>query len=256
MPVMYPDDRNSIQREDLLAWGTVRAALALAFVGGLLTFISIFVIVAVTVSTGGQLQGRQALTAFVQMGCGLGLITGFVLAVAGACMMCAAPPEAGVKGWGIGTCVFVAIGLVLVSVLVIAKVNAEGPRLGPDFFAGGNPGRAANAPFGQQEAIVLGYASQGAYLLGVGCFLLCLRAIAQHFGRPGLAIGVVAYLLVYFLYAIGLNVLTHVQLGVPNANQAELMMWIILGGGVMLGVWGIVLVGVVRSALTTGMLRV
>jgi hypothetical protein len=256
----YDDRQDSIARADLLAWGTVRAGLALTFVGSLLAFISLFVLAAVMLSVRARLQGGAALPVLVLMCASLGWVAGLILVVSGACMTSAAPQNSGAKGWGIGTCIFALLTLVLFAVVVLVGINVieqrekqekennlillGEPRLGP-----------AREPFSPQEARLIVYGFEGTWLLGVICYWLCLRAIASHFRREGLAVGVLVYLIVNVLFTVGVNVMFHSDKPpVANLDQLQTLAWVILVGFVVLAVWGIVLVGVVRAALTEGLL--
>jgi hypothetical protein len=101
----------------------------------------------------------------------------------------------------------------------------------------------------------IGYGFQGAYLLAVTCFLLCLRAIAKQFGREGLAVGISFYLLVYIAFMAGANVMGR---NLSSANDIQDVLRIsamILGGFVLVEIWGLVLLAMTRGALTEGILR-
>jgi hypothetical protein len=257
MQPTYDDRLDPVSRQDLLAWGTVRSGLALTFIGSLLAFISLFVLVAVMLTVQARLQGGAALPVLVLMYASLGMVAGLILGISGACMTSAAPQNSGAKGWGIGTCIFALLTLALFAVVVVVAINVieerdkdkkgilfADPRLTPP-----------REPFSPQEARLIGYGFEGTYLLGVICYWLCLRAIASHFRRDGLAVGVVVYLIVYVLFTVGVNVLLHTDKPpVENLEQMKNLVWIILGGFVLLTIWGIVLIGVVRGALTQGVM--
>jgi hypothetical protein len=256
------DDRlESIAREDLLAWGTVRAGLALTFIGSLLAFISFFVLIAVMLSVQARLQGGGALPVLVVMYASLGWVAGIILCFSGACMSSAAPQNSGAKGWGIGTCIFSLLSLALFAVVVLVAINVieqrEKQEKEKNLIVLGDPRLTPpREPFSPQEARLIGYGFQGTWHLGVICYVLFLRAIASHFRRDGLAVGVVVYLIVYVLFMAGVNVLAHSDKPpVANLEQLQTLAWVIAGGIVILAVWGIVLVGVVRAALTEGLVR-
>src|SRR5262249_48686558 len=111
-------------RTDLLAWGTVRAALGLTFFGGLLFFLSAGLLAVIVMVYPVQLRGVPLLI-LVAANLGLiGVLSGLVLIFAGVCMTTAAPRGSGTRTWGRLAAVCGFLFLLLGVVLGLAEFDA------------------------------------------------------------------------------------------------------------------------------------
>ena len=95
------DDGPSVPDGSVLGWGTVRAALALSIVGVAAFFVSLIVGFSVAAEAVGKKEPKTS-TDYLNLLFAVGMIAGAALAGAGTCMGCAAPSEAGARGWAIG----------------------------------------------------------------------------------------------------------------------------------------------------------
>jgi hypothetical protein len=250
----------------LLAWGTVRAGLALVVIGSILLMVGagILVIKQLTELAGIPAVRRPpttALEAIAEMFVGAAIVVGGVMSLVGGCMGAAAPGDSGAKGPAIAFCGAVGVLFVLAGVLVIASAEAVRPNVPRGFDARGfnprvNPWEEPKAPWSPDEIKTILYAYALMSVLAVACYCLHLRGVARFFNRDALAAGILAYLLIFVLFCCGLVVFAVTQTpGGINPARAELMIWLPLGGIVALSVWFIVLAGLVRGAVTRGLLR-
>jgi hypothetical protein len=264
---MQGDVHRPLSRPDLLAWGTVRSGLAVTFAGGLMVFLSAGVLFVVDIASKGNLHGASMLTILIAVLSGLGVCAGMVLALVGACMGSAAPQESAVRSWGYASCAFAVLtvaAFVVLAVAILDQQQIEFLRAQQDTPADllGNarepaPPKVDHQPaLGPEEITMVGYVLQGVFVLGACCYFLSLHALARHFRRDGLAVGVVCYLLFFLLFVAGMNVLAHTRAqGADDVERTKVAAWLVLGGTGILGAWGLVLVGMVRGTLTEGLLR-
>jgi hypothetical protein len=100
------------------------------------------------------------------------------------------------------------------------------------------------------------YLTLGSLPLAQLCYLLFLRSVASVFQCSGLALGVVAYLAFNLLFTAGLFLLFTGTLERGSLPvQGEGLAYLFIAIVVTLGVWGVVLVGQVRGAVTRGLLQ-
>jgi hypothetical protein len=278
-PVVEPEEP-AIPRE-VLGWGTVRAGLALTVFGAILFFACVFVLLAVWITTGenplttarvtepaaigpqtAEPTGTNVLTVVVTILSQIGLPAALVLAMAGAFMGCAAPERSGVRGLAISFSALLALAIVLAIVLAIAvaeKRHADEENLRrfssyPSVSAG--PAKAVTPTFGPDEIRIVLFALCAAVILSQLFYMLFLRKAALYFDRDSLALGVVCYIAFFLLYCGGVFLVATDAVEVrirPAGGEGPL--WVFLGAWVTLCVWGVVLVGLVRGAVTRGILK-
>lgn len=236
----------------LLGWGTVRAALALTFFGGLLFVLSgalLAVIVATTDRQNVLVQVVSVLSLF-------GHAASLTLIYAGVCMTTAAPRASGARGWGMLATAFATAFVVLSVILGLSGLHSLARNITID------PEQLPRAPtFTDQELAVMGLAWMAVLGLGIACYLLSLRAMAASFRQTGVALSVVCFLLFVVVGFVGFNVVVYQQvqqLG-PNLDElrsrAELMGTMVLGGLTVLGLWGLATTAMVRAGIGRGMVQ-
>src|SRR5262249_32291453 len=115
---------------------------------------------------------------------------------------------------------------------------------------------AAAPAWGPDELRMLFFGACGALVLGIACYLLFLRAVARFFNRDSLAIGVLCYLAFILLVCASVVLLvTGAFDSVATRPRGDMLLWVGLGILVTVGVGGTVLVGMVRGAITQGLLK-
>src|SRR5207248_6639881 len=116
----------------------------------------------------------------------------------------AAPRGSGARRWAVGFAVCGGLAFVAFLLLVIARADA-GARERAEVESALRGGPAAAAPaWGDGELKATVYLLGGLTVLAHACYLLFLRRVAAHFGRDGLAAGVVSYLVLTLLLGAGL----------------------------------------------------
>jgi hypothetical protein len=237
----------------VLGWGTVRAGLAQTVVGSLLLAFSglVMYVIRITALDG---HGTNMLIVVIAALCGVGTLAGFVAAVSGAFMGCAAPSESGARGWAVACTVLLTLFITLLAVVFIAYRESEYALQG-DIALG--PRLHSTAPAWQpNELQVVRYLMFASLPLAQLCYLLFLRAVASFFQRDALALGVVCYLAFNLLFTTGLVLLFSGVLDLGSLPiQGEGLAYLFIAVVVTLGVWGVVLVGQVRGAVTRGILK-
>src|SRR5262249_42791111 len=111
---------------------------------------------------------------------------------------------------------------------------------------------AENPPFSDKELSVMGLLCEAALGVGIVCHLLSLRAMMASFRRPGLALLVVAYLLLVVASFAGVNVLLFRQskeLGPLNLGDVETTARLALGGVALLALGGLLTTALVRGGI-------
>lgn len=234
-------------RFDLLGWGTVRAGLALTLVGGILACLGLAIILLLVLSdtSATMSRGNSALDAVARELLLFLTLLGASMHLCGIFMGSAAPADSGSKGAAIACCA--ALSLTLLLVLVNRLVMME-QRHSFDPMSG-RIVRPSTA-FGEGEQKALEYAQLFMSLIAGVCYCLFLRGVARFFKRDGLAAGILAFLLIGLVYGIGVTVYR-----LSEEIITEPMRWVLLGSMVALLVWFFVLVGLVRGAITRGLLR-
>jgi hypothetical protein len=256
-------------RTDLPSWGTVRAGMALSFFGTLLTLLGpiLFVVILRALSR----ETTPSVLVLLLLVCSvLALFVGVTLYAAGACMLSAAPPGTGVRGWGVAVCFLAPVSLLLVLTLLLAgtvslateherhrlqlkeEIALLDGRTRPDV-------KLPEAAFSMDELKLMVAGFEGLCLLTLICHLLGLRGVARHFGRRGLGVAAGCFLLLSLCLIGGVNVqaLRDLKdLPVEKAQEAlQKLGLLFIGGLVFLKLWFLVLVGLVRRAVTEGMTR-
>jgi hypothetical protein len=248
----HDDDDQMMDEEELrelLGWGNVRAGLALTFFGGLLFGLCLLLFVSLQLTTDpSRGYGASGLAASVGYFSVLGIVAGGVLLAAGGCMGCGAPVDSGVRGWGVAYSVCLALVLVLGTVLFVALQSS---RADP-YASGPMRGRVG---WTADEVRGLGYTLYALAVVVAVFYLLMLRAAARFFGRDGLAVGVIVYLVVVVLALAGFLYFLH---NPPRARGYGSNEVYLFGAGavfIVLFVWGLLVVGYTRAAITNGILK-
>jgi uncharacterized membrane protein YidH (DUF202 family) len=250
-------------RIDSLGWGTVRAGLALVVFGTMLASISLFLVILVAASTQGVRGGWGSGLELVPMMGGLASMTGVVLAVAGMCMGSAAPSPSGARGYGVAVC----IGLGLFSVLGVINVGQwsveqreaqrrlETERLEAMRWGRMTRDESLDSSRPTKQIQVVSYLALGVAIGVTICYLLFLSATARALGRHALARGVRIYLVVHICFSLVVLIMTWASPNTGFLGEREYILWGILGGGVALTPWYLLLVGMVRGAVTRRILQ-
>jgi hypothetical protein len=255
MVTKAPSPDPSLNRTDLLAWGTVRTGLGLTFFGTLLTALCVGVLVVVALTNQPDVRKVPVLMLVIGTLSLLGVLAGLVLALGGACLTSAAPSGSGARGWGMAATVFAVASLVLGVVLGLvlldaeARHNAEARNVLADSLK-----PPPDPPFSPEEQQMMKFGFQGTLGMAFLCYLLSLRRVASALKRRGLALGVVCYLLFCLACLAGVNVLVYGP-RVPALENPELLVRVLLGGVALLFVWGLTTVALVRGSITRGIVH-
>lgn len=254
--VAHPEPEDLGITRSVIAWGSVRAGLGQTVVGAIISSLSllVFYVINITAVEGG---GTSALPVTVGLACGVIAVVGIIVALAGMFLGCAAPADSGARGWAFATSTLLVLVCVLGAVFFVGfrELQKRERAVEQTLLVGAQPHLGAPAWTPDEVQRVL-YFACGAFVLAVVCYLLFLRAVAAFFHRNGLALGVVCYLVFLLLSLAGLLVLVTGALD-PGALPVggTYLPYLFIAVGVTLGVWGVVLVGMVRGAVTQGMLQ-
>ena len=237
----------------VLGWGTVRAGLGQTVVGAILSALGLLVAYAVgmTATDGG---GTSALPVVVLF---LALTTagvGVIVALAGAFLGCAAPQESGARGWAVACSVLLALTFVS-GVVFRLGTQERADAVQRDIRFGQRVDRVAPI-WGPEELRAIFYLGCGGFLLAQVCYLLFLRAVASFFNRDALALGVACYLAFSLLLSAGtvLFLTGTLEAGSLPVRGVSLL-YVLIAVTVTMSVWGVVLVGQVRGAVTRGIVK-
>lgn len=271
--VVAEEGDDPVVPREVLGWGTVRAGLALTVVGSILFFACAFVLFTVKgvavpqavpsvehAQRGGLVGERaetNALTVVVGFLGSLGLVAALVLVLAGMCMGCAAPEDSGARGWAIGVSALLALSIVLTVVLAVAATEIHRAQVeNLDRVMSGRPPVPTVPTWGPYEVRLLLYGLCAAAVAAAVFYLLFLRGVARHFHRDSLALGVGCFLAFFGLFCAGVLLLATQTVEVKlRPAGGESMLWVVLGALATVSVWFVVLVGMVRGAVTRGILK-
>jgi hypothetical protein len=240
----------------ILGWGTVRAGLGQIVVGAIISSLSALVAYAVKM-TAVEGEGTSALPVVVLWFClGSGLV-GVVVMLAGVFLGCGVPEESGARLWAFTASALLILVFILGGIFLLGELQLRERQeaVERNIFVGSRPAPVAPT-WTPDEVKMVAYFGCAAVVLAQVCYLLFLRAVASFFHRDGLALGIVCYLVFNLLVLAGLLLMATgaLDLGsLPIRGMGPLYLFIALG--VTLGVWGVLLVGQVRGAVTRGMLK-
>ena len=251
-PAHIEEEEPAITRS-VLGWGTVRAGLAQTVVGSILFAFSLLVMYVIRI-TALDGHGTNMLIVVIGSLCGVGALAGFLAAVAGSFMGCAAPSESGARGWAIAYTVLVTLFITLAAVQFIAQREAD-YTFQREIGFGQRIGHTTPA-WRPDELQIVRYLLIGSLPLAQLCYLLFLRSVASFFQRSALALGVICYLAFNLLFTAGLFLMFTGTLDSGSLPvQGEGLAYLLIAVVVSLGVWGVVLVGQVRGAISRGLLQ-
>ncbi len=226
-----------------LAWASTRTALSLFAIGLILLVIG-SAFTAFLGATQRPFNRPPVVQAFL-LNLAIGL--GAILALTGVCMSCVVPPASGGTGWAVGAVLCVVV-LAVVQLIILIQAEAAPVRFGAG--GGGPRDRTAYTVI----TLIAGF-------LGHVFYTLFLWSVARYLRNSGLAIGVIVYLLVSTLFALGLLVL--VLLSISRAGGPAVdrlfsgpgMLYFILAMSTILSVWLFVQALLVRSSIVTALLK-
>jgi hypothetical protein len=273
-----------VARTEGVGWGTVRAGLALVAVGLVLVFAGLL-IQNILDRNYGQ-KGFLELPAGIQL---LHFVVGFAflaggitLTAVGLVMSCAAPGGTGAKGWANGVVLCLVVGGIAFLLRVYAPLandvaasewwkeirerrsqitKEELKALAEkDFQRVGELSKKRQKldaetkpddPWSPGAVKGLKYTFQGALILAGFFFLWFLWAVARRFGRRGLAVSILYYLLVSTLVGVGAFVLTIVAEKDPDVEKFFSGNWVWAWMGVMgaFCLWSVIHLLLVRRAI-------
>ena len=181
---------------------------------------------------------------------------GAIVMLAGAFLGCAAPQESGARGWAIACSALLALTFVLAVVFRVGTLERD-RAVQRDFFSSHPEHTGLAAPvWGAEELRAIFYLGWGGFFLAQLCYLLFLRAVASFFNRDALALGVVCYLAVGLLLSAGaVLLLTGAIASSALPVRGVSLLYLLLAVTVTMSVWGVVLVGQVRGAVTRGIVK-
>jgi hypothetical protein len=217
--------------QQLLAWATVRAALALYGVGSVLILLSL--VIGAGLASDHEPTGPRIILSVLAV---WAMLAGAVLALAGMFTASAAPEGLGVKEWAMACVGCLVIGM-LAFLIVFLRAESRESRA--------DPGKG------------WAYLAIAALLLAKVFFTAFLWRVAMYFRDPTLAGNVLVYLVV----DVGLALITFaLQMRESTASAvsgplnplgvAKLWNWIIIG----ILIWSVVLVFMVRDRITRALL--
>lgn len=240
-------------------WGTVRAGLALASIGSLLmvVFFGLLYLVSPDLRSVRADAGGPSYVAMQWRGLlAQGLYASGAVLLAGACL-CVAAPTAATRSWAIAALACMVLALTAYFLTGFASA-ANTDYLNPPRAFHQMPAfpPAAEPPWKAGHFYALGWTAAIAMILADAFFALLLFFIAWHFRWTALAWVVLGYL--------GVSVLFQVVRAVVLANLAGPgvgLMWllgvrraeVIYIFGLVLTVWWVVLVFLVRRAVTVAL---
>lgn len=243
--------------DEVLCWGTYRAALALAVAGGLLYIghvaLGMFV----------ELQLRGDSGVFTNQPSSLDLVLGtlsqvanpasIVLLAAAACMSCGAPRPTTCRAAGLAACVG---AVTLVFLLVTQKVASEqnqqaiAAAVAEDSSLAWKDEAKFNVPWSDVEMTVLHYGERAATTLALILFLVAMIAAARRFGRPKLSVVTTVFAA---LCVCSIVVFSALNGSAPGAEETtKIPMWFGLALQVGMALWFVVLVILTRRAVARG----
>jgi hypothetical protein len=239
-----------------MAWGTVRAALALTFAGMILFLCSGLLIFAIVVSAASKWEASEFSLILLGLS-SLGLLGGAFLICIGMSMSIAAP-EVGARGWGIGVCICIALSLALVLPGLVMSLQAQAKReRGSGIPAQERPRTSQPSTSAATGPGLLTYALWSVASIGGVFYVLFLSSVARCFGRRRLSEGLLIYL-GFSLVGMGLPLLLFrgaSPLVALATTEGQVLIWILGGYLVFLWVWFLLLVALVRGAITDGLLK-
>ena len=248
--------------KSLLGWGTVRAGLALVFVGVLLLvlgwgLLEVFVLEAKASTVKELGTGKKLLLTLSPL---LMQIGGILLA-AGMCMGCAAPSDPGPRGWAIG--ISICVALLVLNFLLKNTFELENARVERENYARTRapanreaPPKQKEVPYGEGTMKALGYALEGTVWLAGILFLLFLRGTGTTLHSSGVATNAVVYL-VAFVVVGATSVLIRVAAASRSLSSGalEALSWVKVGAVVLMAAWLLAVVGLARGTVTRALAR-
>jgi hypothetical protein len=257
----------ALSGNQVLRWGTVRAALALIPTGMMLTGASALLLMLTLGSSDvKRSEEREALAI-----CG-GLVAGagVVLTLTGQCMCTVAPWASGAAGWAIASVVCLATAALLLVVYLVAEAqNRDAVRRNLEsqfdtfpYKERPRPFRAEPLPWTPGALAALRYIMIGVCFLAGNLFTLFLHGIARHFRNSGLAASLLLYLVLSIfigLAALGLSLSIDAKsapLRKLDPDERTIVMIVGIGGlSVALVTWFVIQVFLVRGLITRALLR-
>ena len=254
------EDGPRLSRRQVLGWSTVRTGLIQMFVGLILTLLGLAALLLALLTADG-FGGSRGEVENILVVAVVGLAAGAVLNFAGVFLSCAAPAGSGARGWAVAATVLLVLQVLLGSMLfVFVRENDRAFDRNFRFRNGFGQPRGLQfqePPFPPAVLGAISYTILGTSCLGSACFLLFLTAVARHFRRSGLTAHAVVYLVIYLCFSAGVILLTLVSSTGPPGRRGGLPeeVWYgVAGVARALGVWFMVLIGMVRGTITKALL--
>lgn len=254
-PAHFEEEEPGVSRS-VLGWGTVRAGLGQTVVGAIICSLSLLVLYVVRM-TAVEGQGTSALPVIVLWFCAGSAAVAAVVMLAGVFLGCAAPAESGARAWAFCASALLILVFILGGVFTLGRRQLEERQAAIEdraIFVDARPTPVASS-WTADEVRMVAYFAGAASVLTQFCYLLFLRAVASFFQRGALALGIVCYLVFNLLFLAGFVLMATGTVDPDYLPQGTGLLSLFIAIAVALGVWGVVLIGQARGAVTRGILQ-